>query len=102
MDRAPDSKSGCWGFKSLLACHFFSGIGSGEIRGFWMDRIKVIAEKVKQFLAGSKVELKKVTWPTPKQTLASTSVVIIVVIIVSAFLGIVDFGLTKIIKLVLG
>jgi len=39
-------------------------------RGFWMDRmmdrIKVIAEKVKQFLAGSKVELKKVTWPTPK------------------------------------
>jgi preprotein translocase subunit SecE len=67
-----------------------------------MDRIKVIAEKVKQFLAGSKVELKKVTWPTPKQTLASTSVVIIVVIIVSFFLGIVDFGLTKIIKLVLG
>jgi preprotein translocase subunit SecE len=102
MDRAPDSKSGCWGFKSLLACHFLSGIGSRGIRGFWMDRIKVIAEKVKQFLAGSKVELKKVTWPTPKQTLASTSVVIIVVIIVSVFLGIVDFGLTKIIKLVLG
>jgi len=43
-----------------------------------------------------------VTWPTPKQTLASTSVVIIVVIIVSVFLGIVDFGLTKIVKLVLG
>jgi preprotein translocase subunit SecE len=70
--------------------------------GCRMDRIKIIAEKVKQFLAGSKVELKKVTWPTPKQTLASTSIVIIVVIIVSAFLGIVDFGLTKIVKLVLG
>lgn len=23
--RAPDSKSGCWGFESLLACHFFCG-----------------------------------------------------------------------------
>jgi len=67
-----------------------------------MDRIKVVAEKVKQFLVGSKVELKKVTWPTPKQTLASTSVVIIVVIIVSVFLGIVDFGLVKIVKLILG
>ena len=67
-----------------------------------MDKIKVFAEQVKQFLSGSKVELKKVTWPTPKQALASTSVVIIVVIIVSVFLGIVDFGLTKIIKLVLG
>jgi preprotein translocase subunit SecE len=67
-----------------------------------MDRIKIIAEKVKQFLAGSRVELRKVAWPTPKQALASTSIVIIVVIIVSAFLGIVDFGLTKIVKLVLG
>ena len=67
-----------------------------------MESIKVIVEKIKQFLAGSKVELKKVTWPTPKQTLASTSIVIIVVIIVSVFLGIGDFGLTKIIKLVLG
>ena len=67
-----------------------------------MDRVKVITEKIKQFLAGSKVELKKVTWPTPKQTLASTSVVIIVVVIVSVFLGIVDFGLTKVVKLVLG
>ena len=67
-----------------------------------MDRIKVVIEKTKQFLAGSKLELKKVTWPSPKQALASTSVVIIVVIIVSAFLGIVDFGLTKVVKLVLG
>jgi preprotein translocase subunit SecE len=67
-----------------------------------MERIKGVVEKIKQFLSGSKVELKKVTWPTPKQTLASTSIVIIVVIIVSAFLGIVDFGLTKIVKLVLG
>ena len=67
-----------------------------------MDRVKVFVEKLKLFLAGSKVELKKVTWPTPKQTLASTSVVIIVVLIVSTFLGIVDFGLTKIVRLVLG
>ncbi len=67
-----------------------------------MDKIKIVTEKIKQFLTGSKVELKKVTWPTPKQTLASTSVVIIVVIIVSTFLGIVDFGLVKIVKLILG
>jgi preprotein translocase subunit SecE len=67
-----------------------------------MDKIKMVIERARQFLAGSKVELKKVTWPTPKQTFASTSIVIIVVIIVSIFLGIVDFGLTKIVKLVLG
>ena len=70
--------------------------------GNLMIRIKGYADKVNQFLKGAKAELKKVTWPTPKQALASTSVVIVVVILVSAFLGIVDFGLTKTIKLVLG
>ncbi|MDO9558347.1 MAG: preprotein translocase subunit SecE [Syntrophales bacterium] len=67
-----------------------------------MDKIKLIFAKVKQFLKEAKIELKKVTWPTPKQTLASTSVVIVVVVIISVFLGIVDFGLSKIIRLALG
>jgi len=67
-----------------------------------MDRIKLIAEKILRFLKEAKVELKKVTWPTPRQTLASTSVVIIVVIIVSIYLGIVDFGVAKAIRFVLG
>jgi preprotein translocase subunit SecE len=67
-----------------------------------MDKVKLIAEKIIRFLKEAKVELRKVTWPTPRQTLASTSVVIIVVIIVSIFLGIVDFGLAKAIRLVLG
>jgi preprotein translocase subunit SecE len=67
-----------------------------------MDKIKLIFEKVKQFLKEAKTELRKVTWPTPKQTFASTSVVIIVVVIISLFLGIVDFGLSKIIRLALG
>jgi preprotein translocase subunit SecE len=67
-----------------------------------MDKVKMIAERIVRFLKEAKIELKKVTWPTPRQTLASTSVVIIVVIIVSIFLGIVDFGLSKAIRLVLG
>jgi preprotein translocase subunit SecE len=99
MDRAPDSKSGCWGFKSLLACHFFIHDQIGIVL---MDRIKLIIEKIIRFLKEAKIELKKVTWPTPRQTLASTSVVIIVVIIVSIYLGIVDFGVAKAIRLVLG
>ena len=67
-----------------------------------MDKIKAFIEKVRHFLMEVKAELKKVTWPTPKQTMASTLVVIVVVIIVSTLLGMVDFGLTKINRLVLG
>jgi len=67
-----------------------------------MDKFKGVLSKTIQFLKEARVELRKVTWPTPKEALASTSVVIVVVIIVSMFLGIVDFGLTRIVRLVLG
>ena len=58
-------------------------------------------ERVKQFLKEVKIELKKVVWPTRKDTIASTSVVIILVIIIALFLGLVDFGLSKIIRVIL-
>jgi preprotein translocase subunit SecE len=58
-------------------------------------------EKVKKFLKEVKIELKKVVWPTRKDTIASTSVVIILVIIIALFLGLVDFGLSKIIRVIL-
>jgi preprotein translocase subunit SecE len=67
-----------------------------------MDKVKLILFKIRQFLEEARAELKKVTWPTRKQTLASTSVVLIVVIVVSMYLGLVDFGLAKIIKVLLG
>jgi preprotein translocase subunit SecE len=55
-----------------------------------------------QFLREVKIELKKVTWPSRKETLASTGVVIIIVFIISAFLGLVDMGLSSLIRFVLG
>ena len=54
-----------------------------------------------QFLREVKIELKKVTWPTRKQTMGSTVVVIILVVIIAIFLGVVDFGLSKLIQTVL-
>lgn len=57
--------------------------------------------KATQFLREVKVELKKVTWPSRKETLASTGVVIVLVVIISAFLGLVDMGLSSLIRFVL-
>jgi preprotein translocase subunit SecE len=54
-----------------------------------------------QFLREVKVELKKVTWPSRKQTIGSTVVVIVVVMIISLFLGVVDMGLSGLVKVVL-
>jgi preprotein translocase subunit SecE len=54
-----------------------------------------------QFLREVKIELKKVTWPSRKQTIGSTVVVIAVVILISIFLGSVDIGLSSLIRAVL-
>ena len=66
------------------------------------EKVKIIIQKVTQFLKDAKVELKKVVWPTPKQTMASTAVVIIIVFIVAIYLGLVDFALAKLVKFILG
>ena len=62
---------------------------------------KNFLDKSIQFLREVKIELKKVTWPSRKQTMGSTLVVIILVMIISLFLGLVDFSLTKLIQVVL-
>jgi preprotein translocase subunit SecE len=60
-----------------------------------------IFTKSAQFLREVKVELKKVTWPSRKQTIGSTAVVIVLVMIISLFLGVVDFGISSLIRVVL-
>jgi len=58
-------------------------------------------EKATQFLREVKIELKKVTWPSRKQTIGSTVVVIVLVMVISLFLGVVDVGLSSLIRVVL-
>jgi preprotein translocase subunit SecE len=57
-----------------------------------------VIQKSTQFLREVKIELKKVTWPTRKQTMGSTVVVIILVMIISLFLGLVDASLSKLMQ----
>ncbi len=56
-------------------------------------------EKVKQFLREVKVEFKKVVWPSRKETLGTTVVVIIVVSITALFLGVIDMTLARLIRI---
>ena len=51
-----------------------------------------------QFLRDARNELNKVKWPTRKELIASTTMVVILVLIVALYLGIVDFGLMNIIN----
>jgi len=66
-----------------------------------MEKIQEFWKIANQFFREVRVELKKVTWPSRKETIASTSVVLITVILVAFFLGIVDLGLSRLIKVLL-
>jgi len=59
-------------------------------------------QKAGQFLRESKMELKKVKWPSRKELLTMTAVVIVLVLFCALYLGLVDFGLIKLIKNIVG
>jgi len=52
-----------------------------------------------QFTKEAYSELKKVVWPSRRETIRITIAVIILSIAVAAFLGAVDYGLTKLIEM---
>jgi preprotein translocase subunit SecE len=58
--------------------------------------------KTRAFLADVKGELVKVTWPTKKDTYASTLVVVVLVVVVAAYLWGVDSALSAAIRALLG
>lgn len=47
-------------------------------------------------------ELKKVTWPTKKETIRLTAVVIIISLIIGIYIGIIDVLLAKILQILSG
>jgi preprotein translocase subunit SecE len=63
-----------------------------------------VREKIevsKQFLREVKTELKKVTWPSRRDALTGTGIVLVAVFIIAIFLGVVDSGLSNLIRWVL-
>jgi len=66
--------------------------------------MKKIVEQIgslKTFLSEVKVELKKCTWPTRRELIGSTIVVVVSVLIMGVFVGLSDTVLVSIMRAVL-
>jgi preprotein translocase subunit SecE len=59
-------------------------------------------QKITTFLESVKIELGKVTWPTRKETIATTGVVVMITFLISLYLGACDVILSKLMRLILG
>ena len=57
-------------------------------------------EQLTQFIKEVRMETRKVTFPSRRDTMVTTYVVIALVVIISVYLGIIDFALSKLLKVV--
>jgi len=57
-------------------------------------------EQVREYMKDVRSELTKVSWPTREELRDSTVVVIVTVLLVAAFIGLVDQGLNRVVALV--
>ena len=57
---------------------------------------------IRKFYKETIAELRKVSWPTRSEAINLTKVVLVVVLLMGAFLGILDYLFTKLFGLIIG
>ncbi|MCW5621896.1 MAG: preprotein translocase subunit SecE [Burkholderiales bacterium] len=97
--------AGIWGFYQLGASPMIARVGA--ILGGIVVALALAwtTEQGKRFYAYTQdaiTETKKVAWPTRKETMQSTGVVVAFVIVMAVFLWIVDALLAWIVELMIG
>ncbi len=65
------------------------------------EKVRNSVPRATSFLNEVWAELRKVHWPTRKETYAATAVVIVITVIVAVFLGVVDFAVSHIVRVIL-
>ena len=60
-----------------------------------------VLKKVREFFHDVLVEFRRVAWPSRKEVTGSTAVVIVMVLVLAAFLAVVDHALTRLVRLIL-
>jgi len=73
----------------------------GKPRVSWTSKLPPVRQywgHTVQFVKEAWQELKKVNWPGRKETMGGTGVVLILVIVISIFLGLIDFGLSRLVR----
>jgi preprotein translocase subunit SecE len=64
--------------------------------------VKEKVDQLKNYFKEVYLETKRVTWPSRKDTLKGTYVILITVVVAATFLGIVDLAVGKLIRALLG
>jgi preprotein translocase subunit SecE len=101
MARAPVSKTGGWGFESLHSCqacaatlvrerHIYSVHRGLRPTPLWAAAGIMAKFNPFQFMQEVRTEAQKVTWPTRRETMITTAMVFVMVVITSVFFLLAD------------
>jgi preprotein translocase subunit SecE len=66
-----------------------------------IGKIRDAGPRAVNFVGEVWAEMKKVHWPTRKETYAATVVVLVVTVIIAIFLGVVDFAISHMVQAIL-
>ena len=96
---------------SLLSCLLvFASVLTNVAAILINDRMEVLAskgtklsipKKIARFFRDYKGEIKKIVWPTGKTVFKNTVIVIVMCLVIGAFIWLLDWGLSELLKLVL-
>ena len=67
-----------------------------------MDSLRSYLDKGVSFVQESWTELSKVHFPSPRETMQATLVVVVLALVMALWLGLVDMGATRIVRTLLG
>jgi len=68
---------------------------------FSLPPLKTYINKARVFLGEVVTELKLTTWPNRKETLGTTGVVLVLVIVIAIYLGLVDYALSHLVQVLI-
>ena len=67
-----------------------------------MDSLKSYLDQSVSFVREAYTELAKVHYPSPKETMQATIVVVALALVMALWLGLVDMGATRVVRYLLG
>ncbi|MDG1097735.1 MAG: preprotein translocase subunit SecE [Methylophilaceae bacterium] len=75
---------------------------AGVVAAALLFKVTPLGQQAFDFLGDSIAEAKRVVWPTRKETMQTTMVVFVLVVVMAAFLWVVDIGFSQMIQWILG
>ena len=66
------------------------------------EKSQSMIDRSRAYVSEVQGEFNKITWPPQAELINGTVAVVVIVVLIATFLGVVDFGLSRVMQMVLG